>query len=58
MKASSSFLIYLAKGAGIDEVIKELILSGAGLVPLYQYKSVRKDDGQRVRKRREPIVLP
>ena len=58
VKASSSFLIYLAKGAGIDEVIKELILSGAGLVPLYQYKSVRKDDGQRVRKRREPIVLP
>ncbi|WP_275399831.1 hypothetical protein [Enterococcus faecium] len=57
VKASSSFLVYLAKGAGIDEVIKELILSGVELVPLYQFKSVTRDDGRRVRKRREPIVL-
>lgn len=57
MKASSSFLVYLAKGAGIDEVIKELILSGVGLVPLYQFTSVTRDDGRRVRKRKDPIVL-
>lgn len=58
VEASSSFLIYLAKGAGIDEVIKELILSGVELVPIYQFTSVTRDDGRRVRKRREPIVLP
>lgn len=58
VKASSSFLVYLAKGAGIDEVIKELILSGVELVPIYQFTSVTRDDGRRVRKRREPIVLP
>ncbi|PQF01395.1 hypothetical protein CUS95_12020 [Enterococcus faecium] len=57
VKASSSFLVYLAKGAGIDEVIKELILSGVGLVPLYQFTSVTRDDGRRVRKRKDPIVL-
>lgn len=57
VKASSSFLIYLAKGAGIDETIKELILSGAGIVPLYQFTSVTRDDGRRVRKRKDPIVL-
>lgn len=57
VKASSSFLVYLAKGAGIDEVIKELIASGVELVPLYQFTSVTRDDGRRVRKRRDPIVL-
>lgn len=57
VKASSSFLVYLAKGAGIDEVIKELILSGVELVPLYQFTSVTRDDGRRVRKRKDPIVL-
>ena len=57
MKASSSFLVYLAKGAEIDEVIKELIASGVELVPLYQFTSVTRDDGRRVRKRRDPIVL-
>ncbi|EKZ0202398.1 hypothetical protein QPI79_002950 [Enterococcus faecalis] len=57
VKASSSFLVYLAKGAGIDEVIKELILSGVELVPLYQFTSVTRDDGRRVRKKKDPIVL-
>lgn len=57
VKASSSFLVYLAKGAGIDEVIKELIASGVELVPLYQFTSVTRDDGRRVRKRKDPIVL-
>lgn len=57
VKASSSFLIYLAKGAGIDEVIKELIASGVELVPIYQFTSVTRDDGRRVRNRRDPIVL-
>lgn len=57
VKASGSFLVYLAKGAGIDEVIKELIASGVELVPLYQFTSVTRDDGRRVRKRRDPIVL-
>lgn len=57
VKASSSFLVYLAKGAGIDEVIKELILSGVELVPIYQFTSVTRDDGRRVRNRRDPIIL-
>lgn len=57
VKASSSFLIYLAKGAGIDETIKALIASGVELVPLYQFTSVTRDDGRRVRKRKDPIVL-
>ena len=57
VKASSSFLVYLAKGAGIDEVIKELILSGVELVPLYQFTSVTRDEGRRVRKKKDPIVL-
>lgn len=57
VKASSSFLIYLAKGAGIDETIKALIASGVELVPLYQFTSVTRDDGRRVRKRKAPIVL-
>ncbi|EGO2510822.1 hypothetical protein EL436_09000 [Enterococcus faecalis] len=57
VKASSSFLIYLAKGVGIDETIKALIASGVELVPLYQFTSVTRDDGRRVRKRKAPIVL-
>lgn len=57
VKASSSFLVYLAKGAGIDETIKALIASGVELVPLYQFTSVTRDDGRRVRKRKDPIVL-
>lgn len=57
VEASSSFLIYLAKGPEIDGAIKELILSGFELVPLYQFKSVTRDDGRRVRERREPIRI-
>lgn len=54
MKASSSFSLP-SKGAGIDEVIKELILSGVELVPLYQFTSVTRDDGRRVRKRKTQL---